>query len=110
MTVGALAVMALATYRTTRIFTVDKLSEPWRVAVFAWAYVEQPGSAPRPRGGAWRTWLYELISCPYCLSVWCAGALFLLWRWGGPSLRGLIAVLAIAGVAAFMQSHTREDS
>lgn len=103
LSVPVLLVLAFATYRATRVFTTDTLSDEPRAALYRWAWRDsQTRPEPEPRA-AWRTYVYELATCPFCLGVWCAGVLYLLWRADSPVLRGLIVVLAIAGVQAVLQ-------
>lgn len=111
VSIPALVVLALATYRVARIFTVDSISEPWIAFLYRWAWnPPRPGHAAEPKAGAYRTWIYELLSCPLCLGVWTSGALYALWRWGGGVMRGVVVVLAVAGVQAVLQIKTTEPT
>ncbi len=61
-----IAVLSLATYRITRFAILDSLVEEPRTAVLRWL-TSKPGVV---RGKA-----HDLLTCPYCLSVWVAAAL-----------------------------------
>lgn len=61
-----LVLLALATYRVTRFAIHDTLIDEPRTAVLRWL-------ASKP--GIVRSKLHDLATCPYCLSVWVAGAL-----------------------------------
>lgn len=98
----AVVLIALATYRVARLIAVDTLTLEVRAWFYRFAWKDQPAGPAEARGAA-RTYLYELVTCPFCVGVWAAFALFGLWvhvRW----FHWLIAVLAIAGAQAFLQS------
>lgn len=56
MTTLLVALVALATYRLTRLVTADQIAEPLRRAVIA----RNPG------------WAGYLVTCDWCLSIWVA--------------------------------------
>lgn len=95
MSLATIVVLALATYRCARLVSRDTLTMPMRDSLYAWAYSDRRGT-PTPRA-PWRTWVYELVTCPLCIGVWTGGAVYLLWRYGGTIINGLLVVLAIAG-------------
>lgn len=103
LTLPAVVILTFAAYRSARLFTADTFSEGWRLALYGWAWSEAEG-APRARA-PWRSWVYEGATCALCVGVWAAGALYLLWRYGGAPSRGLIVVLAVAGGQAFLALH-----
>lgn len=104
-----LVVVALATYRTARIFTVDSIAQPWITRLYAWAWDDNEGHArPQPKGPV-RTYVYELFSCPYCLGVWIAAVLWALARFGCSVTDALLVILASAGVQTFMQSQSEVE-
>lgn len=59
-----LVVLSLAVYRVTRFAIRDTLIATPRI----WLFQVLLGKT-----GAWRKYLYELLNCPYCLSIWFAG-------------------------------------
>lgn len=102
MTPFAFVVVALASYRAARIVTRDSISEPFRGWVYRWAWV----SEDQPRA-PWRTYVYEVLSCVLCLSVWCAALGYVAWvnwSWSHP----VLFVLAIAGLAAAVATWERD--
>lgn len=68
-------VLALTTYRITRFAILDTLIDEPRDAVHSWLLrVDDDGDIPM-----WRFKLQDLLSCPYCLSVWVAAAVVAFW-------------------------------
>lgn len=84
-TLVLVAVLALANYRVTRFLIADSLIDEPRVAVLRWFAA----------GGPLRHKLYELATCPYCLSVWTGTAIFLL-TWAATPIELPLLVLAAA--------------
>lgn len=111
-------VLGLAAFRITRICTTDTISDPIRERFYRWAWDEEnpqiigerPNQqiAPRPRA-AWRTWLYELATCQWCLGVWWSVAVYCAWRWGGDVALSILAVLAIAGAQGMIARFSVRD-
>lgn len=109
-------VVALASYRGARIVTKDTLTEPFREKLYAWTWDDtkpvQHGTGSEAEWVAsaragWRTYVYELLTCPLCFGVWTAAGLYVLWRWSGsPAVRSGIVILALAGVQCFLASRT----
>lgn len=62
--------LSLACYRVTRLVVKDTIIDGFRI----WLHTAILGRKPR----LWREKLQELVSCPFCISVWIAGALTLL--------------------------------
>lgn len=105
----ALVLVALATYRTARIFTVDSIAQPWITWLYAWAWDDNEGRAQPQPNGPLRTYVYELFSCPYCLGVWIAAVLWALARYGCTVTDALLFILAAAGVQTFLQSQSEVE-
>lgn len=110
---GVLAVLALASYRATRLMTDDTLTLPLRDRLYRWAWDDEHPVAnretgqlePRPRAPL-RTYVYELVTCSWCLGVWVAALLYVLWRWSSwAPVRYGIVVLALAGAQGFVASR-----
>lgn len=82
-------VLGLVTYRVTRFIILDSLIENVRARAFEWllsplepaqreTVMELHEDAPLQELSMWRRKLYQLLSCPFCISVWVgAGAVFL---------------------------------
>lgn len=114
-----LVVLALATYRVARIIAEDTISEPARERMYRWAWddahpdesVDDDGKRvllAHPRA-AWRTWVHGLFTCPLCIGVWTAAALYALWRFvDWEPVNVAIVMLAIAGLQCFLA--TRADA
>jgi hypothetical protein len=60
--------MGLVVYRVTRFFLRDSLIDEPR----EWVYQKILGDITKETW--WRDKLYELLDCPYCLSIWFSGA------------------------------------
>jgi hypothetical protein len=85
--VSALAINALATWRLTRLFGVDKITEGTRDRITETAL----------RYGVGVKALY-LLDCPYCLSIYAAGVVILLNRLPlGKTVVRLLAMSAVGG-------------
>lgn len=84
-----LTLAILACYRLAMLVTQDEIFRPARnyFGLHRWGWV--------------RSWLGELVHCPYCFGVWAAAVLVLAlygWNWATP-----LHWLAIAGGQAFLQ-------
>lgn len=97
-------VLGLACYRATRLVTRDSITETPRMVLYLWTWDESHGE-PQPRSSL-RTYIYEALTCAYCVGVWCA--LVLTWMvYGLPwsswhAGRWALTALAIAGVQALL--------
>lgn len=110
-----LVVLATGSYRVTRLFTRDSLTEVPRERLYRWAWDDESGDpATGPDGdyivpasrGALRTYVYTLLTCAACLGVWVSATLYVLWRWvGGDVVDSALVVLAVAGVQCFLATR-----
>lgn len=71
---GDLALIGVATHKTSRLIAKDKVAMPLRAP---FTRFEEEEDLPlevseSPRGSGLRRTLGELISCPYCLDMWTA--------------------------------------
>ena len=115
-----IVILGLAAYRAARLIATDSLTQDARAALYRWAWLDPPdgerawscfdkdgNDAPCPRGRV-RPYVYELITCPFCIGVWMSGAAFVVWAlWLGcfPNLAvSLLVVLAVAGVQSLAQA------
>lgn len=105
--IGTIVVLGLAAYRAQRLVTADSITTALREALYRFAWVDADDAlADHPVARApWRTYVYELFTCPWCLGIWSAGVVYVLWRWGGDVLRGVIVVLAIAAVQGVLANR-----
>lgn len=103
---------ALAVYRLAILITRDsitgRLRERLRVAVMP-DLTETPvtiGSGHGQRRRAWRGWLYEWMTCPWCVSAWAAAAVTAVTVeiphvWQFPAF-----ALALSAAAGFLSERT----
>jgi hypothetical protein len=100
------------TYRVTRFVILDSLIERWRERFYEWTLsplneterscvIDVHEDWPLRKLPWWRRKLYQLFSCPFCISVWVAGGAVALtiwlvdgvpmpaWVWLGASAHGL---------------------
>ena len=109
MSAEHVAVLALAAWRVTRLVTADRMTEPLRepirrhatkslpVPIFAWE---------RRRQARWLA-LFDFLTCPWCISMWVATALYALATvWPGDWTTGLLTILAVAAVAGWATDRT----
>lgn len=104
-----LIVMAVATYRVTRLVVGDTIWEGWRDKFKQWAYVDPENHVWRKIPGRpwltfWRGKLADLVTCPFCISVWIAGFMYVALKtadgWDGTSwVEHGVAWMAVAGGA-----------
>jgi len=121
---AVIVILAFATYRLTRIVTIDKISEPFREAFFNWAYkpLQDPAETEAwilvhpdakdipshvPRGWEIRTWVYDLMTCDQCLGVWFGVGVYCIWRFALPAghgdvWAGILTVAALCGAQSLM--------
>jgi hypothetical protein len=109
---ATIIILGLVAYRLARLVATDSISEDMRAALYRWAWNDEPSddaermrplSEPVPRGRV-RPYVYELISCAFCIGVWTGAGAFVLWGMVIGSLAGwFIAIPAIAGVQALAQ-------
>lgn len=107
---AVVVILAAATFRLARLVGVDSLFLPFRDRVYAFAWEERyPTGDMRPQAiprAAWRTYVYELVTCQHCLGVWFGVAVYCAWRWGGDVALAIIAVCALTGLQSALASFT----
>lgn len=91
-------VLGLVVYRLARAIAIDKIGEPLRRFLYK-------SGAKRKLG----SWLFALVSCPWCNSVWIALAATVWWVWLiAPTWVGFgefaVAWFAVAGFASLAVS------
>lgn len=83
---------AVAVYRLTRLVTADGITEPLRDAIDDWSR----------EGGRLREKAAELVTCPWCMSMWWSlGLVFIVRRapWW-PRMADALAFSAVAGLVS----------
>lgn len=81
-----LVVLALATHQLSRVLAKERIAYPIRRL-----FTERDGETPRD---GWVRAPGEMVTCPYCASVWSATFLVAV------QVDALVVVLALAGVAS----------
>lgn len=95
--------IALATYRAARMVALE--DGPFEVfAGLREAAARRFVGRELAPGMVEDHWVVKGVNCPLCVGFWVAPAMFLLWY----LLPGAVAVLAVAGAAAWLQR--REDA
>ncbi len=97
--------MALATFRITRLIVYDKITRWFRELFADTREFEQAGVVYveiKPYGSGFRHTLHELLQCPWCIGIWSALAVMFFyyiypWAWS------VIFFLALAGVGSLIQ-------
>jgi hypothetical protein len=91
-TVLLILILSLVTYRVTRFIILDSLIERWREHFYE--FILDPlddadmdlvltlhEDGPLHQLPWWRRKIYQLFSCPFCISVWVAGGAVALTEW-----------------------------
>lgn len=94
LTVLDLTVIGMATFRLTRLFTLDKIfafAREWFLDLD-----ETTGIRVKPAKGIRRV-AAELIECPWCTGLW-SGLVCVTLYMSGPYLRFLVWMLGVAGI------------
>lgn len=97
--------MALATFRITRLIVYDKIAR-WLRELFVHrrTYVENGVEMVEltPRKSGFMRTIYELLQCPWCIGFWSALIIafcYFTWNWAWFA----ILFLALAGAGSFVQ-------
>lgn len=110
--VEVLVVLWLAAFRATRLLTRDAVTDTWRDKLFNFAWdtehLEVVDGAERPTARApWRTQVWELFTCQWCLGVWLSAAAWAAWYWGGRAALAVLVILAVAGAQGVLAQLVR---
>lgn len=93
--------ITLATWRLTRLFVYDAVTKFFREQFLDVKKVGKGYALEKPKVGPRRT-LADLLSCPWCFSVWAAAIITFLYLLT-PYAVYPILLLAISAVATFLQ-------
>lgn len=93
--------LALATFRLTRLFVYDKITAFFREQFYNVHGTKDGYELVKPEGGPRRT-LADLLSCPWCFGVW-ASASVIFFYFLTPYAYFPILVLALGGVGSLLQ-------
>ena len=94
-------ILALATFRFTRLVVYDKITAFFREQFFNVVETKQGFELVKPDDGPRRT-LADLLSCPWCFGVW-ASATVIFFYLLTPYAYFPILVLALGGVGSLLQ-------
>ncbi len=108
MTWLQLIMLALASFRLTRLFVFDKITEfirrPFHQEV---EETDKNGNVETyivMKGTGLRIWIGELLSCYWCTGVWCSAFLYAVWLLWPSVAEPLLVILAIAGLAGIIET------
>ena len=87
-------VLTLAAYRVARLVAQDALWDGTRDKIIRWGETGSP----------WEQKVAILVGCPYCVGVWAALILVLLFGDTSSPADYLVSVLAVSGGQAFLVS------
>ncbi|MFF4169646.1 DUF1360 domain-containing protein [Streptomyces sp. NPDC001744] len=91
---------AAAVFRLGRLLSKGSVTSPLRAPFTRYESATGPAEVSEsPRGGAFRSTVGELATCPFCLSVWLAATFTgarLLWPGATRTVTGGLAALAVA--------------
>ncbi len=93
--------MTLATWRLTRLFVYDNITKFIREQFWDVVKVGKGYTLEKPKVGPRRT-LADLLTCPWCISVW-AAAVVIFFYLVTPYATYPIMLLALSAVATFLQ-------
>ncbi|NKY16332.1 DUF1360 domain-containing protein [Streptomyces somaliensis] len=106
-----LALTSVATFRLSRLVSKGAVTRPLRAPFTEYRGPQAPAEVhEEPRGGASHT-VGELVSCPFCLSVWTVTTLTaagLLWPRATRTFTGAVTALAGADVLQLAYSALTE--
>lgn len=97
----------LATYRLTRLLVFDQITNPIRKLFIE--EIEIEGSKEiylKIKSGIVRNFFGELLSCYWCTGIWCSLFFICLYWWNERIADILIAIFAVAGASAFIETIT----
>lgn len=101
LTVTDYVLMTLATWRVTRLFVYDAITKFFREQFWDIVKVGKGYELEKPKFGPRRT-LADLLSCPWCFSMWAAAMVMFIYLIS-PYGVYLVILLALSAVAALLQ-------
>jgi Protein of unknown function (DUF1360) len=109
-----LIVMALATHRLTRLIVRDGIAEGAREWLRRRGYEqgalvdnfsgEQKASVTRSRHNLW-SWLFELVSCSWCVSVWTGGGVVAIMYFQSDWSKFVVLALALSSLGSILEER-----
>ena len=99
-----LALLGVATHKTSRLLSKDKVTAPLRRPFARYEGPAGPGEVEEaPRGGGVRAAIGELLVCPYCLGQWVATGFAIGFVVAPRVTRFVASVLALVTASDFLQ-------
>ncbi|MGW5951920.1 DUF1360 domain-containing protein [Bacillus mycoides] len=103
-------IFALAAFRLTRLIVYDKITAFLRRPFIDELEITEPDGSvsafTKVKGKGLRKWIGELLSCYWCTGVWVSAFLLVLYKWIPIVAEPVLALLAIAGAAAIIETIT----
>ncbi|WP_170006745.1 DUF1360 domain-containing protein [Bacillus fonticola] len=98
--------LCLASFRLTRLLVFDQITG-WLRRPFLDEWEEtvdgKTDTYVQPRNG-WRGWVGELLTCYWCTGIWVSIGLYGGMVWLPNVMRHVLVILAIAGIAAIIET------
>ncbi len=106
-----LVILFLASFRLTHLIVFDKIATFIRDPFITVTHQTGPDGQPMlhteiKADKGWRYWIGSLLSCYWCVGVWASLVVVILY-WLVPYSYPLLLILAIAGVASFIESKVK---
>ncbi len=101
LTVTDYVLLSLATWRVTRLFVYDAITKFFREQFWDIVKAGKGYELEKPKFGPRRT-LADLLSCPWCFSMWAAAMVIFIYLIT-PYGVYLVLLLALSSVGAFFQ-------
>lgn len=101
LTLVDFTLITLATWRLTRLFVYDAITKFFREQFYDVVKAGKGMELEKPKFGPRRT-LADLLSCPWCFSIWAAATVTFFYLITSYALYPII-ILAISAVATFLQ-------
>ncbi|KAB2337235.1 DUF1360 domain-containing protein [Cytobacillus depressus] len=107
ITLSELMILALASFRLTRLVVYDKITEFLRSPFFD--EIEEKNNDGEseiyliPKKGGIRGFLGDLLSCYWCTGIWSTLFLYIVFIYF-PKVIPIIVILAVAGIAAIIET------
>lgn len=103
-----MAILVLASFRLTHLIVFDEITSFLREPFFHISYeADASGQVVRSfhfKGTGIRRWIGELLSCYWCVGIWVAAVIVVLYLYV-PAAYPILLLLAIAGAAAVIESR-----
>jgi hypothetical protein len=103
ITFGDLLLLGAGTHKLSRLIAKDRVTSPLRAPFTSFEKSIGSGEVEeRARGSGWQRVLGELLSCPYCMSVWVAAGLMFLFILNPKLARLVCSLFTSVAVSHFL--------